>query len=160
MMQNEENTNAGGWDSEREKALTAREKALAEREAAMIEKGLVEAFTRAGGRQAAVWDDPNEATPFAAIKGLLKDKIVFTSSGLIIKDEKHPNGNVKTLDDKLKELKSTQISAFLFSNTETQQQQQTQQTQLQPTKPTFTREQARKGKADIDAIARGDADIK
>ena len=151
-MQSEQ-TN-GGWDSERE-ALTAKGKALAEYEATLIEKGLAEAFTRAGGRQPAKWDDPNDTTPFTAIQGLLKDKIVFTSSGLIMKEEKHPNGNAKTLDDKMKELKSTQVSGYLFNSKEPQQQQQ----QQQPTKPTYTREQARNGKADIDAIARNKADV-
>jgi len=158
-MPNEENTNtAGGWDSERE-TLTAKGKALAEQEAMMIEKSLTEAFTRAGGKQPALWDNPHEVTPFTAIKTLLKDKLVLTSTGVIIKDEKHPNGKAKTLDDKLKELKTTQISGFLFNSSEPQTQQQQQQ-QTEPAKKTYTREQARKGKADMKAIARGDADIK
>jgi len=113
------------------------------------EKGLIEAFSRAGGRQPVKWDDPNEPSPFVAIKSLLKDKLPFTSSGIIIKDERHPNGKPKSLDDKLKELNSGSLSGF-FNGTEPQQQQQ-------PTaKPSYTREQARKGKADIKAIARGD----
>jgi hypothetical protein len=158
-MQSNENTNTGGgWDSEREKALTAREKHLEEQEAALIEKGLIEAFSRAGGRQPAKWDDPNEPSPLLAVKQLLKDKIAFTSNGLIMKDEKHPNGKPKTLDDKLKELKTTQISGYLFNSSEPQQQQQ-QQSQ-QATKPTYTREQARKGKASINDIASGKADIR
>ena len=156
-MPNEENINVGGWDSEREKALTARERHLAEQEAAMIEKGLVEAFSRAGGKQAAMWDDPDEISAFTAIKSLLKDKLAFTSTGIIIKGESYPNGNPKTLDDKLKEYKAGSLSSFFSTAEPTQQQQQQQQTTA---KTTYTKEQARKGKADIKAIARGDADIR
>lgn len=157
-MQTESNTNAGGWDSEREKALSAREKHLIEQEAAMIDKGLSEAFSRAGGKQAAIWDDPNEISAFTAIKSLLKDKLAFTSTGIIIKDEKCPNGKSKSLDDKLKEYKSGSFAGF-FNTAEppTQQQQQ----QQQPTaKPTYTREQARLGKVDMSAIAWGKAEIR
>lgn len=146
----------GGWNDSKIKALTARERAVAEQEAALLNKGFAEAFKRAGGRQPNVWDSPDEPTPFSAIQGLLKDKVALTSSGLIMKDEKHPNGNVKTLDDKLSEYKASQVSGYLFNSKEPQQQQQ----QQQPTKPTYTREQARLGKADINAIARGEADIK
>ena len=152
MSINEENSNGGGWDSEREKALSAREKAVQEYEATQIEKGLIEAFKRAGGRQPAIWDSPDEVPPLVAVQQMFKDKLAFTSSGIIIKGEQHPNGKQKTLDDKFKELKSTQISGYLFSTPEPQQQQQT--------KPSYTREQARLGKADINAIARGEADIK
>lgn len=156
-MQTEANTSGGGgWDSEREKALSAREKALIEQETAMIDKGFSEAFSRAGGKQAAMWDDPNEITPFTAIKSLLKDKLVSTSSGIIIKGESYPNGKAKSLDDKLKEYKAGSLSGF-FSTAEPTQQQQQQQTTA---KTTYTKEQARKGKADIKAIARGDADIR
>ena len=156
-MPNEENTSVGGWDSEREKALSAREKALAEQESAMIDKGFSEAFSRAGGKQTAIWDDPNEISAFTTIKSLLKDKLAFTSTGIIIKDESYPNGKAKSLDDKLKEYKSGSLAGF-FKDTEppTQQQQQQQAT----TKTTYTREQARLGKADMDAIAWGKADIK
>ena len=157
-MQTESNTNAGGWDSEREKALTAREKVLAEQETALIEKGLSEAFSRAGGKQAAKWDDPNEISAFTAIKSLLKDKLAFTSTGIIVKDEKCPNGKSKSLDDKLKEYKSGSLAGFF--NTAEPTQQQTQQQQQQPAKTAYTREQARNGKADMDAIAWGKADIK
>jgi len=150
-----EDVNTGGWDSEREKFLTAREKALNEQEAVLLEKGLSEAFSRAGGMQPGKWDDPSETSPFLTIKSLLEGKLIFTSSGIMIKDEKHPNGQPKTLDDKLKEFKSGSLSGF-FAGTESQQQQQQQQT----AKPSFTREQARLGKADIDAIASGKADIK
>ena len=152
-MQTEENTNGGGWDSEREKALSAREKHLAEQETALIDKGLVEAFSRAGGKQTAIWDDPDDISPFTAIKSLLKDKLAFTSTGIIVKGESYPNGKQKSLDDKLKEYKSGSLAGFFNSEPPTQQQQQ-------PIKTTFTREQARKGKADMKAIARGDADIK
>jgi len=151
-----EDTKAGGWDSEREKGLTAREKALNEREAIMIEKGLSEAFSRAGGRQPGKWDDPNEQSPFLTIKSLLDGKLYFTSSGILIKDEQHPNGQQKSLDDKLKEFKSGSLSGFFA--TESPQQQQQQQSQ-QTARKTFSREQARAGKADLKAIARGDADI-
>ena len=157
-MQNESNTNAGGWDSEREKALSAREKALGEQEATLIDKGLSEAFSRAGGKQAAIWDDPNEISPFTAIKSLLKDKLAFTSTGIIIKDEKCPNGKAKSLDDKLKEYKSGSFASFF--NTSEPTQQQTQQQTKTTAKTTYTREQARNGKADMDAIAWGRADIK
>ena len=159
-MQSETNTNAGGWDSEREKALSAREKALGEQEATLIDKGLSEAFSRAGGKQAAIWDDPNEISAFTTIKSLLKDKLAFTSTGIIIKGENHPNGKAKSLDDKLKEYKSGSLAGF-FNSSEppTQQQQQQQQTQT-TAKPAYTREQARNGKADMDAIAWGRADIK
>jgi len=141
----------GGWDSEREKGLTAREKSLNEREAAMIEKGLSEAFSRAGGRQPGKWDDPNEISPLATIKSLLEGKLVFDSSGILIKDEKHPNGSPKTLDDKLKEFKSGSLSGF-FADSQQQQQPQSH-------RKNYTRDQARTGKADLLAIARGDADI-
>ena len=80
-MLNEGNTNGGGWDSEREKALTAREKHLIEQETAMIDKGLSEAFSRAGGKQTAIWDDPDDISPFAAIKSLLKDKLHSPAAG-------------------------------------------------------------------------------
>ena len=156
-MQSESNTNGGGWDSEREKALTAREKHLIEQETALIDKGFSEAFSRAGGKQAAIWDDPNEITPFTAIKSLLKDKLAFTSTGIIIKNENHPNGNPKSLDDKLKEYKSGSFSGF-FNSKEPPTQQQQQQTQ--PAKKTYTREQARLGKVDMKAVARGDAEIR
>ena len=158
-MQSETNTNAGGWDSEREKALSAREKALAEQESAMIEKGLSEAFSRAGGKQIAKWDDPNEISAFTAIKSLLKDKLAFTSTGIIVKDESYPNGKAKSLDDKLKEYKAGSLAGF-FSGTEPQTQTQQQQQQQTQAKPTYTREQARLGKADMDAIAWGKADIR
>ena len=157
-MQTEANTTAGGWDSEREKALSAREKHLAEQEAMLIDKGLSEAFSRAGGKQIAIWDDPNEISAFTAIKSLLKDKLVSTSSGIIIKGESYPNGKAKSLDDKLKEYKAGSLSGF-FSTAEPTQQQQQQQQQT-TAKTTYTKEQARKGKADIKAIARGDADIR
>ena len=156
-MQTEANTNAGGWDSEREKALSAREKHLAEQEAMLIDKGFVEAFSRASGKQTAIWDDPNDISALMAIKSLLKDKLISTSSGIIIKDEKHPNGNPKSLEDKLKEYKSGSFAGF-FSGTEPQQTQNQQQ--QQPAKITYTREQARNGKADMKAVARGDADIR
>jgi len=151
-----EDNNTGGWDSEREKVLTAREKALNEREAIMIEKGLSDAFSRAGGRQPGKWDDPNESSPFLTIKALLEGKLIFASSGILIKDEKYPNGQPKTLDDKLKEFKSGSLSVF-FAGTESQQQQQ--QSQTQTARPTYTREQARNGKASINDIASGKADI-
>ena len=157
IMQNEGNANAGGWDSEREKALSAREKALGEQETALIDKGLSEAFSRAGGKQTAIWDDPNEISSFTAIKSLLKDKLAFTSTGIIIKGESYPNGKAKSLDDKMKEYKSGSLAGFFNTAEPTQQQQQQQQ---QPAKITYTREQARNGKADMDAIARGEADIK
>lgn len=153
-MQNESNTNGGGWDSEREKALTARERYLAEQETALIDKGFSEAFSRAGGKQTAIWDDPDDISPFTAIKSLLKDKLVSTSTGIIIKGESHPNGNPKSLDDKLKEYKAGSFSGF-FSGTEPQQQQQ--QTTA---KKTYTREQARLGKVDMSAVARGEAEIR
>ena len=153
-MQNEGNTNGGGWDSEREKALSAREKHLAEQEATLIDKGLSEAFSRAGGKQAAKWDDPNEISAFSAIKSLLKDKLAFTSTGIIIKDESYPNGKQKTLDDKLKEYKAGSLAGFFSGSSEQQTQTQTQ------AKTTYTREQARLGKADMDAIARGEAEIR
>jgi len=146
-----EDANTGGWDSERVQGLTAREKALNEQEAAMIEKGLSEAFSRAGGRQPGKWDDPNETSPFLTIKSLLEGKLYFTSSGIMIKEEKHPNGSPKSLDDKLKELKSGSLSGF-FADTQQQQQPQSH-------RKNYSREQARAGKADINAIARGDADI-
>lgn len=152
-MPNEGNTNSGGWDSEREKALSARERHLAEQETAMIDKGFSEAFSRAGGKQTAIWDDPNEITPFTAIKSLLKDKLAFTSSGIIVKGESYPNGNPKSLDDKLKEYKSGSLAGFFNGTEPTKQQTQT-------TKLSFTREQARNGKADMKAVARGDADIR
>ena len=157
-MQSEENTSVGGWDSEREKTLSAREKALGEQEATLIDKGLSEAFSRAGGKQAAIWDDPNEISAFTAIKSLLKDKLAFTSTGIIIKDEKCPNGKSKSLDDKLKEYKAGSLAGFFNSSSEPPTQQ-TQQ-QQQPAKTTYTREQARLGKADMDAIAWGKADIR
>ena len=157
-MQSETNTNTGGWDSEREKALSARERALAEQEATMIEKGLVEAFSRAGGKQIAMWDDPNEISAFTAIKSLLKDKLAFTSTGIIVKGESYPNGKAKSLDDKLKEYKAGSLAGF-FSTAEPPTQQ-TQTQQQQPAKITYTREQARLGKADMDAIAWGKAEIK
>ena len=156
-MQSETNTNAGGgWDSEREKALTARERHLAEQEATLIDKGLVEAFSRAGGKQTAIWDDPNEISAFSAIKSLLKDKLAFTSTGIVIKGESYPNGKAKSLDDKLKEYKSGSLAGFFSGSSEQQTQTQTQTT----AKITYTREQARLGKADMDAIARGKADIR
>ena len=154
-MQTEGNTNSGGWDSEREKALSARERHLAEQEATLIDKGFSEAFSRAGGKQTAKWDDPNEITPFTAIKSLLKDKLVFTSNGIIIKNESYPNGKAKTLDEKMKEYKSGSLSGFFEDTEPTKQQQQTQ-----PAKPSYTKEQARKGKADMKAVARGDAEIR
>ena len=157
-MPNEENTSVGGWDSEREKALTAREKHLIEQETALIDKGFSEAFARAGGKQTAIWDDPNEISAFTAIKSLLKDKLAFTSTGIIIKDEKCPNGKAKSLDDKLKEYKSGSFASFF--NTSEPTQQQTQQQTKTTAKTTYTREQARNGKADMDAIAWGRADIK
>ena len=154
-MPNEENINAGGWDSEREKALTARERHLAEQEAMLIDKGFSEAFSRAGGKQTAMWDDPDEISPFTAIKSLLRDKLAFTSTGIIIKNESYPNGKSKSLDDKLKEYKSGSLAGF-FNSTEPPTQQQ----QTQTTKPSYTREQARLGKVDMKAVARGEADIK
>ena len=158
-MQSEGNTNGGGWDSEREKALSAREKHLAEQETALIDKGLSEAFSRAGGKQIAKWDDPNEISAFTAIKSLLKDKLAFTSSGIIVKGESYPNGKAKSLDDKMKEYKSGSFAGFFNTSEPPTQQTQTQQQQTQA-KPTYTREQARNGKADMDAIAWGRADIK
>jgi len=141
-----------GFDSEREKFLTAREKSLNEREAMLIEKGLSEAFSRAGGRQPGKWDDPNETSPLLTIKSLLEGKLYFTSSGILIKDEKHPNGQQKSLDEKLKEFKSGSLSGFFATESPQQQQQQSH-------RKNYTREQARAGKADMNAIARGDADI-
>jgi len=145
----------------------------------LLDNALKDAFTESGGR----WDAGNGGgdTPFEIVRAYLKNgRCELKDKQIIFKNqfgniEYGADGNPKSVYQKMSELKQTATFKpfFLGSNNnssndsyavndslqkfdgsgESQQQQQTG-------RKTYTKDEARRGKASIDDIASGRADIR
>jgi hypothetical protein len=167
------------FQAETEAANKQTQEAKQKLEDMMVDNALKDAFTESGGKLGTV-DDGCE-TPFEIVKHYLKNgrcelkdkQVVFKNQWGNI--ELDSDGKPKSVYQKMSELKQTDTfrgfflegdnnsngarsvndSLQKFEGNESQQQQQ-----QQPGRKTYTREQARKGKASINDIASGKADIR
>jgi hypothetical protein len=145
----------------------------------LLENALRDAFVEYGGRLGAAQD--GSETPFEVVKHYLKNgRVEFKDKQIIFKNqfgnvELDGEGKPKSVYQKMNELKQTATfkpfflggdsssngsravndSLQKFNGGESQQQQQ-----QEPGRKSYTREQARRGKASIDDIASGRADIR
>ena len=130
----------------------------------LIDNALKQAFTESGGR----WDaaEGEGVSSFDVVKACLKNRIELRGKQIVFKDS-HGNieidseGLPKTDYQKRLELKQSEsfrpffLGADNSSNGSTEPQQQ----QTQTGRPSYTHEEARRGKATINDIASGKADI-
>jgi hypothetical protein len=181
-MQSEEDFNAekARYQAETEALKKQHQKTQQKMQDMLLDNALKDAFTESGGR----WDTANGGgdTPFEVVRAYLKNgRCEFKDKQIIFKNsygniEYGADGNPKSVFQKMNELKQSATFKPFFlgddSNGSSNSSRavndslrrvdgnESQQQQQQTGRKSYTRDQARKGKANINDIASGKADIR
>jgi hypothetical protein len=137
--------------AEKEIAINREKEALAKIEKLKLDTQLEAAYAEAGGITSG-----EDADAFQTIKSLLKTEI--KDGEIVLKDqfgeiEKNADGTAKSVRQKMRDLRRNPTLKGFFSNDAENSQEESDSQQV--AQQSYTREDARKGKANINDIASG-----